>query len=273
MAQEHEGRGCAEVRRAPADRRAGLFGRGAGPVRGDLRGRGGRGGRVPGGAAPRERGPGLRSAGRRVADDPRRLGVARVKSGRGARRLPLLALLARVHRLVGQPVRVLVLLARDPLVDHLGGREDTGGLGRQRLHVRVLDLPAARHLLDDELGVHADPDRGRRIQRLRGLQPGDQALVLGDVVGRHADVLRRLRQRLPRPGVDHRRAVPRRTRIPPGAAVRLDDELPHYRPDSDVRTRIRRQFSQRSTVSGEAALTSFTSVMFSSNWQPSQRRW
>ena len=41
------------------------------------------------------------------------------------------------------------------------GREDPRRLGRQRLHVRVLDLPAARHLLDDELGVHPDLDRAR----------------------------------------------------------------------------------------------------------------
>ena len=35
------------------------------------------------------------------------------------------------------------------------------GLDRQRPHVGVLDLPAAAHLLDDELGVHPDLDRRR----------------------------------------------------------------------------------------------------------------
>ena len=35
---------------------------------------------------------------------------------------------------------------------------------RQRPHVGVLDLPAARHLLDDELGVHPDLDRRRRAR-------------------------------------------------------------------------------------------------------------
>ncbi len=104
---------------------------------------------------------------------------------------------ARVHRLVRQAVGVGVAFARDPLVGDPVRREDRRGFRRQRLHRRVLDLPAARHLLDDELGVHADVDPGVRVQFAGGAQAGQQAPVLGDVVGGDADVLGGLRQGLP----------------------------------------------------------------------------
>jgi hypothetical protein len=53
----------------------------------------------------------------------------------------------------------------------------------------VLDLPSARHLLDDQLGVHADLDVGTRCVLGRELETGDEAAVLGDVVGGGADRL------------------------------------------------------------------------------------
>lgn len=119
--------------------------------------------------------------------------------------------------------------------------------------------------------------RRLRVEGVRGAQAGHESPVLGDVVRGDADVLGGLREGLARRRVDDDRAVARGTRVAPGTAVGLDDELPHhegsYRPDSDVRTRIRWQFSQRTTESGAAARTSFSSVMFSSSWQPSQRRW
>jgi hypothetical protein len=47
----------------------------------------------------------------------------------------------------------------------------------------VLDLPAAGHLLHDEPGVHPHFHRGVRVDLRGGAQAGDQARVLGDVVG------------------------------------------------------------------------------------------
>jgi hypothetical protein len=122
---------------------------------------------------------------------------------------------------------VLVALARDPLVGDLVRREDPARLQRERLHVGVLDLPAAGHLLDDELGVHADVDGRGGVQLVGGAQACQQAPVLGHVVRRDADVLGPLRQRLAARRVDDDRAVARGPGVAPGPAVGLDDELPH----------------------------------------------
>ncbi len=65
-------------------------------------------------------------------------------------------------------------------------------------------------------------------------------------------------------------AGPGLPRDPPSASTTNSriglDPLPvvPYSPDSAVRTRMRRQFSQRTTVSGAAARISFSSVMASS---------
>ncbi len=110
---------------------------------------------------------------------------------------------------------MLVVGPGNPLVRHAAGREDTGRLGRQGLHVGVLDLPAARHLLDDELGVHPDVDEGVRVQAPGRAQPGEQAAVLCDVVGDDPEVLGGLHQGLPRRRVPHHRAVARGPRVAP----------------------------------------------------------
>ena len=63
------------------------------------------------------------------------------------------------------------------------------------LHVRVLDLPAAGHLLHDQLGVHPDVDISSRRAR-RGREAGDQAAVLGDVVAGDAEAVAALGEHL-----------------------------------------------------------------------------
>ena len=61
-------------------------------------------------------------------------------------------------------------------------------------HRRVLDLPPAGHLLDDEFGVHPHRDVvGAQAPRL--FQPGDQSAIFGDVVGGDPDVLSVLGER------------------------------------------------------------------------------
>ena len=198
------------------------------------------------------------------------------RSGRrigDGRRLSRLTPDLAVHRLVGEPVGVLVGLARHPLVRHPGRVEDAAGLGGERAHARVLDLPAAGHLLDDQLGVHPHVHHGVRVDVPGGAQPGDQAAVLGDVVGGGAEVLGGLRERLAGVGVADDGPVARGPRVAPGPAVRLHDEPAHHSPESGVRTRMRRQFSHRTIVSAGAARTSLSSVMFSSSRQPSHRFW
>ncbi len=92
---------------------------------------------------------------------------------------------------------------------------------------------------------------GRRVELAGGAQTGDQAAVLGDVVGGDADELGGLGEHLAGRRVDDDRAVAGGPRVAPGPAVGLDDELPAaHRPDSGVRTRMRRQFSQRSDLVG-----------------------
>ena len=128
-----------------------------------------------------------------------------------------------VERLVGQPVGVLVLLPRHPGVRRAERRQPVR-LRRERPHVGVLDLPAARHLLDDELGVHPDLDVGVRGELLGQPEPGDQAGVLRDVVGGHADRGAVLGDHLAGVGVLQHRAVRRRAGVAARAAVGLDDD-------------------------------------------------
>ena len=130
-----------------------------------------------------------------------------------------------VHRAVGQRVGGAVLRPRHPgVADRPELPGDLLRLQGELAHVGVLDLPAARHLLDDELGVHPHLDLGGRVEVERRLQAGDQAAVLGDVVGRAADRRGPLGQQPPGLGVPHQRAVAGRARVAPRPAVRLDDE-------------------------------------------------
>ena len=97
-------------------------------------------------------------------------------------------------------------------------------LQRQRLHVDVLDLPAAGHLLDDELGVHPHLELGVRGVLAHELEPGDEAAVLGDVVRGDADGLAALGDHLAGVGVAHEGAVGGRAGVAARAAVGLDDD-------------------------------------------------
>jgi hypothetical protein len=67
-----------------------------------------------------------------------------------------------VHRLVRQPVGVLVALARDPLErDLVEAPTQHDRLASEWAHRRVLHLPPSGHLFDDELGVHPHGDSPR----------------------------------------------------------------------------------------------------------------
>ena len=116
----------------------------------------------------------------------------------------------------------------------------------------MLDLPAPGHLLDHQLGVHPHLDVGAGGQVRSGAQAGDQARVLGHVVGGGAQAVAQLR---PASRRSPRRAPGRRSR--PGPDCRASRRRPRRRarsqPGLGVRTRIRRHSSQRSTSSGSAA--------------------
>jgi len=163
-----------------------------------------------------------------------------------------------------------VALARDPLErDRVEPVAQRRGLAGQRPQAFVLHLPAPGHLLDDELRVHAHRDR-RGAELGRRLKSGDQPAVLGDVVRRAPERFAPLGQDLTGGGVEYHRAVARRPGIAARTTVRLDNDV--HRPDSAVRTRMRRQFSHRTTASGAATRTALSSLPASSRWHPSQRR-
>ncbi len=157
-----------------------------------------------------------------------------------------------IHRLVSKPVGMAVLQPRNPAeANPVEPAGELGGAAGQRSHRRVLDLPAPGHLLHYELGIHPYRDLNR-AEIGGGLQSSDQAPVLGDVVRLDADGFLALSQHRAGIGVENHRAVAGRPGIAAGAAVRLDDHPKRassasHSPDSWVRTRIRRQFSQRST--------------------------
>ena len=106
---------------------------------------------------------------------------------------------AGVHRIVREPVGSLVSLARDPRVRHVAGPERRGEAGRfahERPQIRVFDLPATRHLLDDEARIHAHLDEGIRVDLLGLTQSGQQAAVFGEIVRGGTQELRCLTQHL-----------------------------------------------------------------------------
>lgn len=89
-------------------------------------------------------------------------------------------------------------------------------------HVPVLHLILPVHLPDHQLGVHDELRLvGAKLDRLA--DPGDQSPVLGVVVGVDAEELRVLVNDLP--GRDHHDGVGGRSRVPPGAAVRVHGDL------------------------------------------------
>ncbi len=128
------------------------------------------------------------------------------KASEQARGLP-------VHRLVGQAVGVL-LCSRgiQPYVTRpVTGAASADASVASGFMSRVLDLPAARHLLDDELEVHARPRWRPGPAPAAARRPAMQAPVLGDVVrGDARCAAAALRQHLARRRVAHHRAVARR---------------------------------------------------------------
>src|SRR5690606_35815688 len=109
----------------------------------------------------------------------------------------------------------------------------------------------------------------------RGLEPRDEAAVLGDVVRRHTQPHGTFGQHLARLGVLDHRAVARGSGIAARAAVRLDDDVRDARghsPDSGVRTRIAPQFSHVTTSSSAAALISDSWLRSSSSLHASHLR-
>ena len=202
-------------------------------------------------AVPNEDQPGARARSAASRSPP----VAAGGRLRPARLRALARPAAVVHRLVGEPVGVRLRSRGIHSKRHVGERRpQRGRLARKRAQSRVLDLPAARHLLDDELGVHPDGDRRRRRAR-----PRPAARRAGRDTRRRCWCRRRcaslaLGEHRTGVGVAHDRAVAGRPGIAARSAVRLDDDaLPRSQsPDSAVRTRMRRQFSQRTTSSGAA---------------------
>jgi len=151
--------------------------------------------------------------------------------------------------------------------------DQPGRLRGERTQAGVFDLPPAAHLLDHELGVHPGFHLGGAEFR-GGLQAGDQAAVLCDVVGGGADRCGAFGEHFAGVrGADHR-AVSGRTGVAPGSAVCFDDDHTRrhcYTPDSLVRTMIRRHSSQRTTSFGSAARIRARSAPDNSSRHPPHR--
>ena len=143
---------------------------------------------------------------------------------------------APVEGLVGEPVGVGVLLPRDPGVRRAGRRQPVR-LQRQRPHRGVLDLPAPRHLLDDELGVQAHLELGPVGVLAVELEPGDEPAVLRHVVARDADAFPALGDHLAGVGVLQDGAVRRRAGVaarPPSASMTTERWCPISRAPSEA---------------------------------------
>ena len=174
-----------------------------------------------------------------------------------------------IHRLVGQPVGVAVLGARDPGVGDVvepGGQR--GGLLMQVaisgcLTFQRPDICSTTSLESIETSTSVAPSSGGL------LKSRDQAAVFGDVVGGPPiaclpsdSTCRDLRTRPP--------PVPRRPRVATRAAVGLDNDL--HGPDSLIRNRIAPHSGQRNTSSSAAAEIRASSPLSISIRHAPQRR-
>ena len=164
------------------------------------------------------------------AGHPGPAGAATCPARRSSAGLPLLAPLARVHRLVGEPVRVLVLLARDPLVRHLRRPAD-GRRPRRRagfmsgcLIFQRPDICSTTSLESIRTRTDGLPGRGRCAARRPAIRPRYSA-TLFVATPMYSAASARVS---PVTGVDDDRAVARGPRVAPGPAVGLDDELPRH---------------------------------------------
>ena len=128
-----------------------------------------------------------------------------------------------VHRRVGEPIGVRVERAADVLErDAADLVRQQPRLGVQRLQARVLHLVVAEHLLHEQQRIGADVQRAVPV-RARPFERGEQAAILGDVVGRDADRLAELLDERA-VGLLDADAVAGRPGIAPGAAVDVGDD-------------------------------------------------
>ena len=123
----------------------------------------------------------------------------------------------------------LVLLARHPGVAHpaAAGEDaphDVLTFPGQTPHVLVLDLPSARHLLDDELGVEPDLDVGCRVDTKGGFETGEQTGILGHIVAGQPQRLRPLDEDCSGSRVTHECTEAGHPRVATRAAVGLDHQ-------------------------------------------------
>ncbi len=171
-------------------------------------------------------------------------------------------------------------------------------LERERLHVGMPHLPPAGHLFDHQLGIHSHLEWRCRVNLARHLESGNQAAIFGHIVCRPSDGQTFGCQDFRRLGVSYQRSVRGWSRVAPGSAIRLHNQLAggrgpvwffdliektwsvlhagwssgHHKPDCEVRIKIRPHSSQRSTSSSAAAANVRRSAALISSWQPVQRR-
>ena len=184
----------------------------------------------------------------------------------------------RVHRLVGKPVGVRVLLARDPLEGD--GGEPTAqldGFAGQRRSAAFLTCQRALHLLDDQLGVHPHRDLGSRRARAAARSPAIRPRYSATLLVAIPIELRALGQRRRR---CRRRARPRRSR--PGQDCPRDRRRPRRRRavvPLTGRTRRRAHQDAAAVLAAQhlvrrgGARRRQAREPDSSMRQPSQRRW
>src|SRR5450432_149118 len=136
----------------------------------------------------------------------------------------------------------------------------------------MLYLPTPRHLFDDKTRIQPRFDERLRVDLLRRLKCSEQPAILRNVVRDDAEIFVALRQQFARRRLTYDGAIAGRSGIAARAAVSFDDEPARaHRPESGVRTRIRRHSSHRSTASGAATLSCPSSDGFTVRWQPSHR--
>ena len=115
--------------------------------------------------------------------------IAHLSTQRAQRRASGFSIRAAIHRIVGEAIGVLVLVAKSVAnLEALQLRDALTRLFPQWKQIGRFDFELALNLIDHEQRVGDDAQAGMMIFE-RPVQAGEQAGVLGDVVAAHAEEL------------------------------------------------------------------------------------
>ena len=89
------------------------------------------------------------------------------------RSLPSLSLFCCIERFIGQSIGMRIRFTGNPIESDKRKIVNLPSLFGQSTHIGMLNLPTARHLLNDQFGIHSNFNASARIKLMSGIQSSD----------------------------------------------------------------------------------------------------